>query len=71
MPLCDPPLVIKCPCPHEIPLGSFEGKWKGGSKSQEQKNFRHHLWMTPCQSSKVNIVAGRKSTSIRRFTVVE
>ena len=35
--LCDQSLVIKSPCPYEIPLGSFVGEgWVGGSKIQEK-----------------------------------
>ena len=42
---------------------------RGGLKKSGKKMVTYG-W-PPCQSSKVNIVAGRKSTSIRRFTVVD
>ena len=66
---CDQSLVIKCPCPYKFPPGSFVGEGWGVKNSGK---IAHVTYGWPlCQSSKVNIVAGRKSTSIRRFTVVD
>ena len=68
--LCDQSLVI-CIISMSVwnPSWEFFGRGVGVKNSGKIADVTYG-WPL-CQSSKVNIVAGRKSTSIRRFTVVD